>query len=198
MKNNVVILASSSPRRIEMMNNHGINPVIIKPVCEETLPEGCGMEDAVLFLSLKKALTVEAEVKKDQDLLNKAPYIIAADTVVYKDKIIGKPEDKEDAFNILTSLRGEPHYVATGVSIICAGTAKRCSFCEVTKVYFNDYTDEELDAYLDTDEPYDKAGAYAIQGTFGKYVDHIEGDLDNVIGFPWARIVKEFDILANK
>ena len=198
MKNHVIILASSSPRRIEMMNNHGINPVIIKPVCEENLPEGCGMEDAVLFLSLKKALTVEAEVKKDEDLLNKSPYIIAADTVVYKDKIIGKPVDKEDAFNILTSLRGEPHYGATGVSIICAGTSKRCSFCEVTKVYFNDYTDEELDAYLDTDEAYDKAGAYAIQGTFGKYIDHIEGDLDNVIGFPWTRIVKEFDILANK
>lgn len=69
--------------------------------------------------------------------------------------------------------------------------AERAGFAEITKVFVKDFSDEELNAYLDTDEPYDKAGAYAIQGIFSKHIDHIEGDYDNVVGFPWERIEKE-------
>ena len=79
----------------------------------------------------------------------------------------------------------------TGVCIIDTGKNTKECFYSDTKVFFGDFSDEDLFRYVETDEPYDKAGGYAIQGTFGKYVDHIEGDYDNVVGFPWMRI-KEY------
>ncbi len=255
MKNSMIILASGSPRRIEMMEQHGITPAIIKPECDEELPDGIKGEDAVMFLSLKKALDVEARIKQwaldasetaagtaDADGLAKAEnatvgenvlstqavenaggvqavkkaggaqdlnnadlcrkylengaYIIAADTIVYKDEIIGKPRDREDARRILGELNGKEHYVITGVSILRCGRPERRTFAETTKVYFKKYSMEELEAYIKSDEPYDKAGGYAIQGTFGKYIDHIDGDMNNVIGFPWDRITEEFGKLS--
>lgn len=189
-----IILASSSPRRIEMMSENGITPIIIPANIDETIPRGAKMKDAVMYLALKKALFVEEKII---GLNYKNPVIIAADTVVYKNKIIGKPNDRKDAFNILWDLKGKTHYVTTGVCILQAKTPIRHCFCEVTKVFFKNYTEEELNAYLDTPEPYDKAGSYAIQGEFGKYVDHIEGDLNNVIGFPWNRIKIEYNKLLN-
>ena len=202
MKKENIILASSSPRRIEMMQKNGYNPIIMPADVDEALPEEIGMEDAVMYLALKKALYVENELLSNKEASSNtsvlevtdsdnAPYIIAADTVVFKDSIIGKPMDREDAFNILWYLNGKEHYVTTGVCILKAGTPIRHCFYEVTKVYFKNYTEQELNDYLDTDEPYDKAGAYAIQGYFGKYVERIEGDLNNVIGFPWDRIENE-------
>lgn len=185
-----IILASSSQRRIDIMHQHGINPVIFPADVDETIPEGAGMEDAVMYLALKKALFVEQMVLKEN---HEHPVIIAADTVVYKDKIIGKPKDRQDAYDTLWSLRAKEHFVATGVCILQAETSIRHCFYEITKVFFKDFTDQELNAYLDTPEPYDKAGSYAIQGKFGQYVDHIEGDLNNVIGFPWDRIELEFN-----
>jgi len=223
MKNETLILGSSSPRRIEMMKNHGLDPIIIKPECDETLPDKIGMEDAVMYLSLKKALEIENLLKTgsyisqdtSKELLDKKPYIIAADTVVFYDGIIGKPIDMDDAFDILSMLSGKMHYVATGVSIVCAGTTVRRSFCEISKVFFKKYTQSELNEYLNTLDPQkkasakdgtihipyeweDKAGGYAIQGTFGKYIDHIEGDYDNIVGFPWTRIEKEFNYIKSK
>ena len=185
-----IILASSSPRRIEIMHQNGIYPTITPADVDETIPQGAKMQDAVMYLALKKALFVEEKILESND---NNPVIIAADTVVYKDKVIGKPKDRQDAYDILWNLKGKAHYVATGVCILQAGTSIRHCFCEITKVFFKDYTEKELNAYLDTPEPYDKAGAYAIQGAFGKYVDHIEGDLNNVIGFPWNRIEKEYN-----
>ncbi len=197
MKNENIILASSSPRRIEMMEAHGIKPVIIKPTCNENLPSGIGMKDAVMFLSLKKALSVE-ETVTEKNALCKNQYIIAADTIVYKDGIIGKPQNEADAFRILKKLRNSSHFVATGVTMLQEDSPRRRTFCEVTEVFFKNYSDEELTAYVKTDEPYDKAGGYAIQGTFAKYIEHIDGDLNNVIGFPWNRIVSEFEILKSQ
>ena len=109
---------------------------------------------------------------------------------------MGKPSDAADGFRMLCKLRGGMHYVATGVALVEAGRQNARVFTEVTRVYFKNYTDEELRAYLATEEPYDKAGGYAIQGTFAKYIDHIEGDYDNVVGFPWKRIQKELSLLA--
>lgn len=195
MNKQEIILASSSPRRIEIMKKNGINPIIMPANIDETIPKKSQMEDAVMYLALKKALYIESKISKQ---VNSAPIIMAADTIVYKDKIIGKPKDKDDAYNILWSLKGNNHYVATGVCILQTGKPIRHCFCEITKVFFKDYTKQELDEYLNTPEPYDKAGAYAIQGTFGKYVEHIEGDLNNVIGFPWDRIKKEYNNLFNK
>ncbi len=200
MKNNTIILASSSPRRIEMMKARGITPLIVKPNCSEELPYGINMRDAVLFLSLKKALSVEADILSGRVKIPaslEAPYIIAADTVVYKEKIIGKPDSREEALAILKHLRNDVHLVATGVTILKLGVAKRTSFYEATKVFFTDYSNEMLLSYVDTSEPYDKAGAYAIQGTFSTYIDHIEGDFNNVMGFPIDRIEAEFEKLCS-
>lgn len=204
------VLASGSPRRISMMNDKGYNPEILPAEVNEKLPFPLEMESAVMYLALKKALWVEkqkmadlklqiAETNRtDNDVNSNTPVIIAADTIVYKDRIIGKPQSPEEAFNILSSLRNTWHYVVTGVCIIKAGTPIRRTFCEITKVYFKNYTNKELQDYVKTDEPYDKAGGYAIQGTFGKYIDHIEGDYDNVVGFPWSRIERELLKLNEK
>lgn len=184
-----IILASGSPRRINMMKEKGFTPTIFPASVDESLPFSMDMETSVMYLAGKKALWVEQQLDELQRL--QSPIIIAADTIVYKNRIIGKPETPQEAFETLRSLKNDWHYVATGVCILQAGTPLRKVFYETTKVYFTDYSDEELLAYVQTDEPYDKAGGYAIQGTFQKYIDHFEGDYDNVVGFPWTRIESE-------
>lgn len=191
--NKEIILASSSPRRIDMMKSHGYNPEIRPSDIEETLPEGIAMKDAVMFLALKKALDVESRCTFPEDT---GKLIIAADTVVYKDGILGKPVDRDDAFAMLSRIRNTSHEVATGVAIIEAGCANKLVFCDATKVFCKDYTDDDLNAYLDTDEPYDKAGAYAIQGIFAKHIDHYEGSFDTVVGFPWDIIEEKLKAFA--
>ncbi|MGN0714076.1 MAG: Maf family protein [Anaerovoracaceae bacterium] len=214
-----LILASGSPRRIEMMQAHGYEPLVIPAQIEENVPLHHSMTDTVTYLALKKARDVEARwlgerqpdqiaagadaVASDiaasdfpgangQAVPDRPPVIIAADTVVcYQGEIMGKPVDKEDGFRMLSALRSDVHDVVTGVALVEAGAQHARVFYEITRVFFKDYSDEELLAYLDTDEAYDKAGGYAIQGWFSRYVDHIEGDYDNVVGFPWKRIEKE-------
>ncbi|PWL94971.1 MAG: septum formation protein Maf [Clostridiales bacterium] len=191
MQNKDYVLASGSPRRIQIMKEHGIDPVIFPADIEENLPAVGGMKETVMFLALKKAKAVESLYKSGETCINHGSIIIAADTVVYKDKIMGKPADFDDAFNMLQTLKNTHHYVATGVAIVCAGCEKARVFTEITKVWFGDYSDKELTQYLKTDEAYDKAGGYAIQGYFAKYIKKIDGDYDNVVGFPWSRIEKE-------
>lgn len=183
-----IILASGSPRRIEMMEKHGVFPRVIKPEVDETIPSHLTLEQAVMYLSLKKALCVEQQCLRG--------LIFAADTVVYQDRIIGKPVDYQDAVSILKQLRGQTHLVATGVTILEAGQSIRRTFTEITQVDVKEYTDEEIQQYIATGEPWDKAGGYAIQGIFGKYIDRIRGDYDNVIGFPWSRIEAELKLMG--
>lgn len=183
MKNTGIVLASGSPRRIEIMRRHGISPVVMRTEVEERLPDDIGMEEAVMYLALKKALWAEERCTDE--------LIIAADTVVYLDRIIGKPKDEQDAVRILKSLRGKQHVVATGVAFLSAHTEFRTVFCESTRVFFSDYTDEDIAAYVATGEPMDKAGGYAVQGGFARYISRLEGDYDNVVGFPWKRIHSE-------
>ena len=187
MKEKNFVLASASPRRIEMMRSHGLEPIVCPADIEENLPLVDGMKETVMFLALKKAKAVESSNAN----IPKGSIIIAADTVVYKDEIMGKPIDFEDGFNMLSKLRNTYHYVTTGVALVEDGCENARVFAEVTKVYFKDYSDEELRAYLETDEAYDKAGAYAIQGYFAKHIEKFEGDYDNVVGFPWTRIEEE-------
>lgn len=191
MKTANLILASGSPRRIEMMKQKGYHPAILPAEIEETLPFPMNGETSVMYLACRKALWTESALTDAQK--ESAPVIIAADTIVYKDRIIGKPADEKEAFETLSLLRNNWHYVITGVCLLQAGQPPRKLFYEKTKVYFRDYTEAELASYVKTTEPYDKAGGYAIQGTFGQYVDHIEGDYENVIGFPWSRIEKELE-----
>lgn len=187
-----VVLASGSPRRIEMFRQHGINVEVMPAEIRETLPAGIGAEDAVLFLALKKALCTESEILKaatpepDRDTV-----IIAADTVVFKDRILGKPADEGEAFAMLRELRGDRHFVATGVAVLIAGKEYRKVFCEKTEVQVRNYSDAEIQTYIATGEPMDKAGAYAIQGEFGKYIRGFDGSYSNVVGFPWERFEAE-------
>ncbi len=181
-----IVLASSSPRRIEMMKKNGYEPLIRPADIDETLPIQMSPEAATMYLAFKKASFINSKENNsiDEDML-----IIAADTVVvYGSRIIGKPADKNEAFNTLIRLRNSSHRVITGVCMIDnKNNIKEC-FGSVTEVFFKDFSEKELIEYINTPEPYDKAGGYAIQGTFGKYVDHIDGDYDNVVGFPWKQI----------
>ena len=213
-KSKTYILASASPRRIEMMRSRGIDPIIHHANIEENIPPEHGMCQTVMFLALKKAKAVEDEylgeakasgagsdeyLKETKASCASAagdpPIIIAADTIVYKDQIMGKPRDRADAHRMLSSLAGDKHYVVTGCALIEAGMQNARVFAEVTEVFVEALSEEELIAYIDTDEPYDKAGGYAIQGLFAKHIARIEGDYDNVVGFPWSRIEKELELL---
>lgn len=195
MKNYRIILASSSPRRIEILRQNQIEPIIIHPTAEESLDKGISPEDAVVELALRKAksvldlLTLDPPLQKIEDPI----LIIGADTIVYSDRIIGKPKNKEDAFNILKYLCGKEHFVATGVALLDLNTKREKTFYEITKVGFKKYKDDDILSYIETEEPYDKAGGYAIQGGWKDQIEYIEGDYNNVVGFPWDRIKTEIE-----
>jgi len=171
-----------------MFRNAGYDPVVMPASIIETVPYDMDPANTTMFLAFKKAMAVYGQ--------NPDETIISADTVVICDeKIIGKPRDKDHAYAILSALRSRSHHVITGCCIIkpdenAVGTALKHCFYEDTEVFFKDYSDEELLAYVSTDEPYDKAGGYAIQGSFGKYIDHIDGELDNVIGLPFSKVLE--------
>jgi len=173
-----------------MMREHGISPLVIPADIDEVIPNGLEVNDAVMYLALKKAMKVV-----DDPRVPINAWVVAADTVVYKDRIIGKPANANDAFDTLKFLCGGPHEVYTGVAIIQKSSSQQCVFYERTRVFFKDYSDEEIRDYISTGEPFDKAGGYAIQGKFSKYIDYIEGDRSNVIGFPWDRFIKEWEYL---
>lgn len=182
-----VILASGSPRRIAMLREAGIEPEIIKPQCDETLRLGLTPAQTVMALALRKGL----------DVLSRLPgrgepfLLLACDTVVCLDgRVYGKPADPDEAFAMLSAMRGRAHSVFSGVLIYQNIPKLVLDFHDETRVYFKQYSDEELRAYIATGEPFDKAGGYAIQGGFAPYIDHIEGDYDNVVGFPLDLIRK--------
>lgn len=176
-----IILASQSPRRKELLQKHGISFSVFVTDADETVSEKMTPAELVEELSCRKAQSA-AEHFSDEDVL-----IIAADTVVaLGDEIFGKPTDSDDAFSMLQKLSGKPHSVFTGVTLARMenGEARyRKTVCE-TKVYFKPLTEVEIQDYIATKEPFDKAGSYAIQGIASKFVEKIEGDYDNVVGLP--------------
>ena len=192
MDNFQMILASGSPRRIEMMRRSGMEPMIIKPEVEETISADLTPEQAVMYLALKKALAVEQQLEPGEN-----QWLVSADTIVCRETIMGKPQDEEEATAMLSDLRGREHRVITGVAVLSPGTSKRKVFAETTKVFFKNYDDQVIRDYIASGEVWDKAGAYAIQGGFRDQVDHIEGDYDNVVGFPWSRFVEELKVLTD-
>ena len=201
--NKTIILASSSPRRIELLENKGLQVIVIPANIEEKVDYSLPPGKIVESLALQKASAVKEKLLEmmgsedstssgfvsNTSLIATNLPIIAADTIVYRNKIIGKPKDREDALNILIGLSGKEHQVYTGVAILeLQGTGQKL-FNEKTSVYFKEYTEADISSYLDTDEPYDKAGAYAIQGYFGQFIDHIDGDYHNVMGLPIDRLI---------
>ncbi len=181
-----LVLASKSPRRSEILKNAGIDFTVRVADADETIPNGIKPQDAVVFLAARKAMAVERASDE---------VVLGADTVVVlENQVLGKPQNREDAFNMIKSLSGRTHSVFTGVCII--GEGHSMTFAEETKVEFLPLTDSEINAYIDTNEPYDKAGAYGIQGLASKFVRRINGDYFNVVGLPISAIYEKF--LKNK
>ena len=189
-----VILASGSPRRIQMLQEAGAEPRIIKPRCEEILHMPLEPQQIVMSLALKKGQWVETELAGENDPVlsgSEGPaLLIASDTIVYCDQVMGKPADEEDAFRMLSMIRNRTHSVFSGVYLNFMNTGRKILFFDETKVFVKDYSDQWLREYIATGEPMDKAGGYAIQGLFGPMIDHIEGDYDNVVGLPLERILQ--------
>ena len=180
-----IILASQSPRRSEILRAHGVTFEIVTADVDESIAEGTDPKTACMFLALKKALAVREAVEEG--------IIVAADTiVVYEGCIMGKPVDENDAFETLKKLKNDVHSVMTGVAVCDAESENTSVFCEETRVFFGDYTDDDIRAYIATGEPMDKAGSYAIQGGWARFVTRIEGDYSNVVGLPWERLSEEF------
>lgn len=185
-----IILASASPRRLEILEKHDIHPVVMPTDAVEELPEGIGMTEAVKTLAERKARACLDSIEQAPALSDKykGHVIIGSDTIVWKDEIMGKPVDAEDAFRMLDSIRGTSHYVVTGVCLIDVNSGDSAVISDVTEVWCKNYTDEDIYDYISRETPYDKAGSYAIQGYFGRYIDHIVGDYENVVGLPYYRI----------
>ncbi len=187
-----IILASKSPRRHEILNLAGFDHEIKVSDADEDLPSGIGAADAAKIISERKASAVKKELGEESENC----VIIAADTVVeVNGEIYGKPRDSEDAKRMLLTLSGSVHFVHTGVTVI-DGDKK---FCETvtTEVTMRKLREDEIEGYVSSHEPDDKAGAYGIQGIGGAFVSTLKGDYFNVMGLPLCRIseiLRECDI----
>lgn len=196
------ILASGSPRRTEILDKLGIrHMVMVSDVSEEhdeKTPDG-----VVRTLSQRKAYSVYEEfIKGSREAYEgyKTLCVIGSDTIVWAEgHELGKPSDREASRNMIKSISGKSHEVWSGLTLIMHDTltGDRTEVCiaDVTKVNVRELTEEEINEYVATGEGDDKAGSYAIQGLFGKYIESIEGDRDTVIGLPSARLLKELEVL---
>lgn len=186
-----IVLASQSPRRKNLLTQLGLKFEVIPSNTEEIITSDNPVS-IVEELSAQKSL----EVSKVVDYA----YIIGADTiVVFENEILGKPVDKSDAFNMLSLLSNQTHSVFTGVSVVKKNDGKILAhhqFVVETKVTFSTLTESEIDAYIETGSPMDKAGAYGIQDDWGAvFVKEVEGDFYNVVGFPLNKFYQEMKTL---
>lgn len=173
-----IVLASQSPRRIELLRSVGLNFEIIPSNMKEEISEKVDSLRFVRDISLRKAKSVWQKTTAD--------LVIAADTIVtMDDEIFGKPKDADDAATMLKKLSGRIHHVITGFCLLTKN--QQIIDHEITKVTFYKLTDEELNAYLASKEYADKAGAYGIQGLASLFVKKIEGCYFNVVGFPLGK-----------
>lgn len=183
-----IILASSSPRRKEILNKYKLNPIIFGAQIEEKLRGGESPKQVAMSLAFEKSFWVSNHFSNGE-------IIIGADTiVVLEDMILGKPKDEDDAFRILSLLSGKEHSVITGICIMKANTNMKIIDYEMTKVKFKHLSEEQIIRYIHTKEPLDKAGAYGIQGYGQILVEKIDGCYSNVVGLPLGKL----DYLLNK
>ncbi len=181
---NPIILASQSPRRKQLLEWAEIPFEIIIRETAETFPASMAVEEVPVHIARNKALAVQAEVSTEK-------IVLAADTVVVLgERIIGKPQSREDAIQILTDLSGNKHRVITGV--VMRQGENETAFADITEVYFHSLTNDQIEFYVDKYKPYDKAGAYAIQEWIGVVgIKSVSGDFYNVMGLPVSRVVQQ-------
>jgi len=181
LKEKRLILASSSPRRAEILTREKVKFEIKIPTGHEDENEFSDPVTHVLEFSRRKAQNVAEKVENG--------IILGADTIVVLDgEILGKPKNESNALSFLKKLSGRMHRVYTGITLINKSTGKTISDYDLTKVKFNQLNEQEIRNYIATGEPMDKAGAYGIQAMGSFLVDHIEGSLDNVIGLPTEKL----------
>jgi septum formation protein len=182
-----IILASQSPRRKQLLEWAEVAFEVVVQETDESYPEGLTMDAVAIYIARNKALGVKALLagseKQDQTIL-------AADTIVVLDnRVIGKPVSRENAIEIISSLSGQTHQVVTGVVILAR--EKEIAFADITEVSFHELTAEQIHFYVDKYQPYDKAGAYAIQEWIGVVgIKSVNGDFYNVMGLPVSRVVQ--------
>lgn len=178
-----IILASQSPRRKQLLEWAEVPFEIVVKETDESYPEGLPIADIPVHIARNKALAVQQDV-------NPNDVILAADTVVVLDnRIIGKPKDRQEAIDILSALSGRLHQVITGVVI--RRDEIEDAFSDTTDVQFHTLTQEQIIFYVDKYQPYDKAGAYAIQEWIGVVgIQSVKGDFYNVMGLPVSRVVQ--------
>ena len=173
-----LILASQSPRRKELLGLFGLPFVVRVADIDETMDPNCAPYDEVARVSRCKALAVS---RQDCDV------VIAADTIVVcQGKVLGKPRSEQEAVQMLQLLSGRDHQVMTGVTVVCGDRME--TFTEVTDLHFRELSLQEIQRYVDSKEPMDKAGAYGIQGGAARFCPRMEGDYYNVMGLPVCRL----------
>ncbi|MCB9480711.1 MAG: septum formation protein Maf [Desulfobacteraceae bacterium] len=178
-----LILASKSPRRLELLNSAGIYPKVIESRFSEPEYDGQNPEDFAKMLAYFKAL----------DVVNTRTnyYVLGADTiVVFKNKILLKPKSDEEAKDMLTMLSGNTHEVITGFSLISPQAEKITTLASKTKVSFRRLSFDEISWYISTKEPFDKAGGYGIQSKAASFATSIEGSYTNVVGLPLSQVIE--------
>ncbi len=179
-----ILLASASPRRQELLSQLGLDlQIVTLPSEEESFPKNLYREEIAVYLAEKKA--------ENYKNLQEKEILITADTIVWIDgKVLGKPENYSDAFQMLKLLSGKIHFVITGVCL--KAIEKTVVFFAETKVKFADLSDEEIRFYIENYKPFDKAGAYGIQEWIGKVgIEYIEGSYYNVVGLPVQKLYRE-------
>lgn len=183
-----IILASASPRRISLLRQIGLDADVVPSDIEE---KAASAEPSAVVkeLSVQKCLDVAEKTGKES---GEEHWVIGADTVVASDgQILGKPASPAQAAEMLRGLQGRKHQVYTGVTIALVREGKVSdveTFAEKTEVFLFPMSEEEIQEYIRTGEPFDKAGGYGIQGVFARYVEKIEGDYNNVVGLPAAAV----------
>jgi septum formation protein len=181
-----LILASASPRRAEILRNAGIAFEVQAALLDESIRAGEMPGDYVRRLALEKA---RAAANAAVEQYSGDSFIVGADTVVVAGEgILGKPASEEEARRMLRRLSGAVHEVHTGLAVLRRPGGAERGVEEITRVTFAPLSEEDIESYLATGEPFDKAGAYAIQGVAGRYITRIEGCYFNVVGLPLARL----------
>lgn len=178
-----VILASKSPRRQHLLKLMDIDFKVVLKEVDESYPSGLSPEEIAVYISEKKAKAFDETIKNE--------IVITADTIVsVDDKILGKPDNEEHAFDILSQISGRMHEVITGVTLL--KDHRLNSFYDISEVYFRELKPDEIRHYIQTSKPFDKAGAYGIQEWIGLVgIEKIVGSYTNVVGLPTEKLYRE-------